>query len=248
MHRTLYLEATASLAGLLPLEVKPQSLTEMVYDAIRTSIVTKRLAPGTVVAEASLAARLQVSKTPVREALLRLQSIGLVEPDGARGLRVVRPSEAAIREAYEVRMVLEEGLCRRAAERATPAQRDEIRNAAVRSLECAEGGDIRGGFRSWDKVFHRAVAVAADNPRLRCLAEDAAALASVLRERDVPGVQDAIRCGRQHLDIADAIERQDPDGASRAAATHVDDVKAMVLDAFRENFEAQAGAEAALVR
>lgn len=236
VYGTAYAGRETTLAGLAPLAGKRQSLTELVYDALRGSIVSKRLAPGTVVAEASIAARLHVSKTPVREALLRLQSIGLVEPDGARGLRVVLPSETAIREAYEVRMVLEEGLCRRAAERASAEERREIRAAAEQSLHCAQTGDISEGFRSWDRAFHRAVNTAADNPRLARLSEDALALASVLRERDVPEVQDAIRCAHQHMQMATAIADGDPDGAAKASSVHVNDVKAMVLSAFRERF------------
>src|SRR5579862_9670266 len=140
------------LDGLAPLDGKRQSLTDMVYESIRGSIVAKRLLPGTVVPEASVAARLRVSKTPVREALLRLQSIGLVEPEGVRGLRVVSPSEDGIRHAYEVRAVLEQGLCRQAAERASGTERDEILAAARQSLDCAEAGDISEGFRSWDRA------------------------------------------------------------------------------------------------
>ncbi|MDA8313098.1 MAG: GntR family transcriptional regulator [Actinomycetota bacterium] len=204
----------------------------MVYDAIRGSIVSKRLAPGTLVPEASLAVRLRVSKTPVREALLRLQSIGLVEPDGSRGLRVVSPSEDSIREAYEVRLVLEQGLARRAASRASSLQREEILQAAERSFQSAEAGDIVDGFRSWDRAFHRAISSAAGNARLARLAEDAAVLASVLRERDVPDVQDAIQCGRQHLDIAHGICLRDPVAAARASEMHVHAVRDMVLAAF----------------
>lgn len=235
-----YVSSVDATDGLAPLDARRQSLTEMVYESIRGSIVTKRLRPGTVVPEASLAARLRVSKTPVREALLRLQSIGLVEADGARGLRVVSPSEDGIRQAYEVRAVLEQGLCRRAAERADGAARKDLLDAATRSLECAVASDISEGFRRWDKVFHRAVAAAADNPRLSKLSEDAAALASVLRERDVPDVQDAIRCGRQHIDIANAIASGDPDAAAGASDVHVNDVKHMVLEAFRQRYGAEA--------
>jgi GntR family transcriptional regulator, rspAB operon transcriptional repressor len=226
------------LDGLLPLSEKPQSLSEMVYDSIRSSIVSKRLRPGTVVAEASLAARLNVSKTPVREALLRLQSIGLVEPD-RRGLRVVSPSEDSIREAYEVRLILEQGLARRAAEQGSPVERQEILNAAERSLQCAEAGDIAEGFRNWDRAFHRAISAAAHNVRLARLAEDAAVLASVLRERDVPGVQDAIQCGHQHLDMARAVCSDDADGAAGASDAHVNAVRDMVLAAFRERYESR---------
>lgn len=81
---------------LQPLASRPANLTDLVLDALRQSIVDQTLAPGQQVSEASLAKSLQVSKTPVREALLRLRHIGLVEP-ASRGLRVVRPSAGTIR-------------------------------------------------------------------------------------------------------------------------------------------------------
>jgi DNA-binding GntR family transcriptional regulator len=223
---------TTGVDALQPLDAKPESLTQMVYGAIRQAIISKALLPGTVVSEASLTRRLAVSKTPVREALLRLQAVGLVEPDGMRGLRIVRPSEDVIRQAYEVRVVLESGLCRRAAERATAAQREEMAKAAAGSLASAEKADI-DGFRGWDRRFHRAIAEAAANPRLAQLADDALTLAGVLRERDVPGVQDAIRCARQHLAIAEAIRDGDGHAAEDGARQHAEDVGAMVLAAFQ---------------
>lgn len=225
------------LDGVAPLIAKPRSLSEVVYDAIRSSIASKRLAPGTIVVESSLAARLRVSKTPVREALLRLESVGLVEPDGARGHRVVSPSADTIREAYEVRLVLERGLAQRAAVIASPADQEEILNIAECSLKSAEAGDVEDGFRKWDRQFHSAVSRSAGNVRLARLAEDAAVVASVLRERDVPDVQDAIQCGRQHVDIAMAICSRDAEAASRASEVHVNDVRNLVLVAFTEKSE-----------
>ena len=108
---------------LAPLTEKPESLTQLVYQALRDAIISKRLPPGERVSEASLARQLRVSKTPVREALLRLHAIGLVEADGGRGGRIVRPSAELIRHTYEVRGALESLAARLAAERATPAQR-----------------------------------------------------------------------------------------------------------------------------
>jgi DNA-binding GntR family transcriptional regulator len=227
--------------ALQPLDAKPESLTQMVYAAIRQAIVSKGLIPGTVVSEASLARRLAVSKTPVREALLRLQAVGLVEPDGMRGLRIVKLSDDVIRQAYEVRMALESDLCRRAAERATATQCQDMAKAAARSLASAEQADT-DGFRGWDRRFHRAVADAAASPRLAQLAEDALTLAGVLRERDVPGVQDAIRCARQHLAIAEAIADGDGQAAEDGARQHAEDVGAMVLAAFRQRTSNDPGA------
>ena len=220
-----------------PIDSKPESLSQRVYTTIRNAVVSKALMPGTVVSEAAVAQQLTVSKTPVREALLRLQSIGLVEQDGGRGLRVVLPSEARIRQAYEVRWALEGVLARLGALRADPETQESICAAADQSLAKAEAGDIEG-FKHWDRAFHRAVADAAENPRLAELALDAVSLASVLRERDVPGVEDAISCGHQHVAISQAIRRREAGEAAAAAEQHVRDVQQMVLDAFIPRFTA----------
>src|SRR2546427_502394 len=92
---------------LAPLTEKPESLTQIVYQALRDAIISKRLPPGERVSEASLARQLRVSKTPVREALLRLHAIGLVEADGGRGGRIVRPSAELLRHTYQVLGTLE---------------------------------------------------------------------------------------------------------------------------------------------
>ena len=80
---------------LAPLTEKPESLTQLVYQALRDAIISKRLPPGERVSEASLARQLRVSKTPVREALLRLHAIGLVEAEsintGVKRIQSPRP-------------------------------------------------------------------------------------------------------------------------------------------------------------
>lgn len=217
--------------GLVPLGEYPESLTQLVYGAIRDAIVTQVLAPGTTVSEVNLARRLQVSKTPVREALLRLQAVGLIESSGGRGSRVVLPSYDAIRCAFEVRWVLEAAIARMAADRATAEQRAQLAVTSRNCLACAERADIEG-FRRWDREFHQTAALAAGNARLSELAENALVLTSVLRERDVPAVGDALKCSQQHISIADAIESFDGARAAEAAEEHVRDVQQMVMSAF----------------
>ena len=134
---------------LAPVTEKPESLTEIVYQALRDAIISKRLPPGERVAEAGLAQQLRVSKTPVREALLRLQAIGLIEADGGRGGRIVRPSADSIRDTYEVRGALETLAARLATDRATQAQRGRLAQLAAASLAAARDGDV-GGFRRHD--------------------------------------------------------------------------------------------------
>ncbi|MGH3760005.1 GntR family transcriptional regulator [Actinophytocola sp.] len=217
-------------AALIQLMEKPQSLTEVVYETIRGAIIDKTLEPGGRVSEARIASWLGVSKTPVREALLRLQVIGLVEFDGKRGARVVRPSRKAIVEAYGVRAALEAATSRHAVEQATKEDVDQLQAAADDALVNAQAGDAEG-FRAADWTFHNTLAQASGNSQLTELTRNFLVLTSVLRQRDVPDGGDSIQCAHQHIDILKAIRQGDPDRAAAAATQHIDFVLGKVLAA-----------------
>lgn len=221
-----------SAAELKPLAAKPESLTQIVYDTIRDAIVSKVLPPGHRVSEAGLARQLQVSKTPVREALLRLHAIGLVEEvDGSRGVRIVRASRESIQHACEVRAALEALAARLAASRATTAQCAHLVEVAGLSLARAREDDV-DGFRSHDQEFHDALTAATCNPYLVGLIGNAYTLADALRQRDVPSARDSVECAIQHVAIAEAVARGDGDAAAAATSAHVEKVEQLVMAAF----------------
>ena len=221
---------------LAPLTDKPESLTQLVYQALRDAIISKRLPPGERVSEASLARQLRVSKTPVREALLRLHAIGLVEPDGGRGGRIVRPSAELIRHTYEVRGSLESLAAHLAAVRATPAQRGELLELAAASLAAAREEDL-DGFRRHDEAFHDLLAATAANPYLARLIDNAYTLAAAARQRDVPSAGDSTDCAAGHVRIAEAVANGDAAAATVEAVAHVEMVGRLVLQAFLETSE-----------
>jgi DNA-binding GntR family transcriptional regulator len=216
-----------SKMGLQPLGSKPESLTDMVFDAIRDAIVSKALPPGSQISEASLAAQLSVSKTPVRETLLRLRHAGLVEPDG-RSMRVILPSADAIRDAYELRSGLEQTAACHAAERATEAERTRILHCAESSLTAASAGR-RAEFLRRDHEFHSAIAEAAHNPFVARAVADALLLTSALRARDVQPTGHSVTCAKEHVRIAKAVREGDSDTAVRGMAEHLQHVLTMVL-------------------
>jgi DNA-binding GntR family transcriptional regulator len=201
-----------SLTQLPPLISRPESLSTLVLDQIRAAIVDRELAPGVRISEAALAAQLHVSKTPVREALLRLRLIGLVTAVGS-GLEVVRPSRESIRDAYEVRAGLEGASAFHAASRASEVQLKSIAESAARSLERKIAGDVPG-FREFDNRFHREVASCTRNERLAAFIDDALDLASALRLRDVPVTGASIACAQEHVAIAEAIAKGRAEDAS----------------------------------
>jgi DNA-binding GntR family transcriptional regulator len=164
---------------------KPESLTDVVYETIREAIINRVIPPGARLTEAALAEQLNVSKTPVREALLKLRQIGLVEPTGRRGGRVTLPSRVSIQHAYETRRGLESFAAEIVAQRGSAADIKVIRDAAARCLAAAEAGDF-DGFRHWDVRFHEKIGEATGNPRLCELLNDSFAVVMALRRRDVP--------------------------------------------------------------
>jgi DNA-binding GntR family transcriptional regulator len=208
------------------------SLTEQVYDAIRDAIVSKALPPGIRLSEAALAEKFGVSKTPVREALLRLGAVGLVE-SVAGATRVVTPSRDRIRHAYEVRGGHEFTAARLAAARAGRRDVAALEQVAEQSVMSAEAGDAMG-FREFDARFHRSVARAASNPLLTLLVENSFSLTWALRRRDVPVTGDSIDCARQHVSIAGAIREHEAQRASMEMLAHIEKVMNMVLDALKD--------------
>ncbi len=238
---------TGALRPLLAPGDRPDTLTQRVYEAIRLAIVSQELPPGSRLTEAGLARQLNVSKTPVREALLQLRDVGLIEPDPPRGGRVVRASWQAIRDAYEVREGLESVAARAVAGRAPQAARREIGRLAKESLRAARAGDIEA-FGRLNEAFHLALARATGNPRLVELIERSLVLLSALRESGATGQADAVACALSHVKVAEAITRGDAEGAGAAMTGHVGLVAELVLAAYEERGEGRGSDEADRVR
>ncbi|WP_084532176.1 GntR family transcriptional regulator [Nocardia miyunensis] len=216
-----------SAKQLRPLAARPDNLTSMVFEEIRDSIVDATIAPGSRVSEASLASQLKVSKTPVREALLRLRHIGLVEPT-QRGLQVISPSVKAIRDAYEFRAGIEGVAGRYAANRASTEEHENIVLLAEHSLAYAESHDAES-FRHYDREFHSAIAAASRNENLRQAVQDSLVLTSALRERDAQTSGDSVACAREHVSVAEAIRAGNPERAGSTLNEHILHVMSLVL-------------------
>ncbi len=179
---------------------RPENLTDLVFAAIRRRLVDASLPPGSSVSEAMLSKDLQVSKTPVREALLQLRQIGLVETTG-RGLRVVVPNIQIVRDAFEMRAGLEATAARYTADRATREQTTELVELAE---ESARAGDDHDAFREADTAFHLAIAAATGNRMLHQAVENVIVLTQVVRQRDVHVQRDFKPDAKEHISIARA--------------------------------------------
>jgi DNA-binding GntR family transcriptional regulator len=134
----------------------PEALADRAYFAIRELIVSLELRPGSVVNERELMERLELGRTPIREAVRRLAQEQLVEVFPRRGMFVTNVDVRDLARISEVREALEPEAARLAAERATDAERDEL---AALGDEIKRGADLM----ALDERIHRAVYTAAHN-------------------------------------------------------------------------------------
>jgi DNA-binding GntR family transcriptional regulator len=150
--------------GLIQRVTRPRSLVAIVLDQIRDLIVTGRLALGEQLSENTLAERLGVSRTPVREALLRLASERLVEILPQRGTFVFHCSAVQIRDICQLREILEVGAL------ALAVQRDRAGLLATLdpSLDAAAKAELRSAadYQPHDHAFHELVVACSGNEEL----------------------------------------------------------------------------------
>ena len=124
------------------LGARHQPLRQVVTDALRKAILSKRLKPGERLIEEQLAADLGVSRNPVREALRVLESEGLVEINPRRGASVTNVSEEEAQEIVEVRAALEGFCARLAARRCSPGLKADIEKVLDRGERAAAANDL----------------------------------------------------------------------------------------------------------
>lgn len=132
---------------------------DMAYDAIETLLSTVQLEPGSQVVEAELAERTGLGRTPVREALMRMVSIGLIVQQPRRGLLVSTINLADHLDVIQTRRVLELLIAACSARRATAAERKEIVRCAEKMVKAAARGhldDYMAADHELDRVNHRA--------------------------------------------------------------------------------------------
>jgi len=193
------------------------SRAEFAYHSLREDISQQRLRPGDRLREVEIAARLGVSRTPVREALRRLESDGLIAFNASRGLSVTELSPARVMELYAMREALAGTAARFAAVKAAPLELHTLRHildgmADARTPEQAAAANRR---------LHQAILDAAHNTYLSRAVNtlaDALALLGVTTYA-MPG---RIASGlAENLAIVEAIERHDQDAADVAGRQHI---------------------------
>ena len=191
-------------------------------DLIRQAILDGELAAGSRLKEDELATRLDVSRTPVREALRRLEAEGLVVHEAKRGAAVRAYSAAELDDMYRLRAMLEGYAARRAAERMTPELAEQLR-ASCKRFERLTGRKrvpIRDLARE-NMIFHDCVLLASGDERLADMVRSVIHLPLVYRAY-VWFTDDEKRASASyHERLVDILAAGDADGAAELMEEHV---------------------------
>ena len=209
-----------AMAEQVRVKILPSQLERRVYERLRDQIVSGGLRPGEQLVEARIAEELGVSKTPVREALIRLQRDGLVEIEPYRGARVLEPSENDVREILELRLLLERRIVRDLAARRPLDVLEALAASIADSKVALDAGDTR---RLLDDLteFSDILAGACGNSRMAKLLVDLRSVLLLIGNTSLraPGREE--RSIAEHETILAALRLGDSDAAAETTEAHI---------------------------
>ncbi|CDM63286.1 MULTISPECIES: GntR family transcriptional regulator [Rhizobium] len=189
-----------------------------IFDRLYADILALRMPPGMLLQEKRIAEEFNVSRTPVREALLRLSEGGLVDIYPQSGTVVSRVPVSAIPEAVVVRKSLEGTTVERAAEVATAGDIDRLNSIISRQRSLAALGDT-SAFHDEDEAFHEAVAEIAGYPGIWTILKTVKVQIDRARRLTLPVLGRMDNVVHEHGLIRDAVAAHDVE-AARAAMMH----------------------------
>jgi len=196
--------------------------SDRAYAQVREMILSGELPSGAHLVEEVLADRCGVSRTPVREALRRLEAELLVKRSATQRMYVADWSLDDVAEAFDLRAVLESMVARRAAERIDSQTLEQLRacNFAIKAAICAKKPDV-GGFLDGNREFHAIILKTADSPRLAALLGTLIEQPVVWRTAHHYGREELMRSHHEHDELIAAFERADGGWAEAIMAAHV---------------------------
>lgn len=182
--------------------INHNTLSELVYAAIKERILTGQFRQGEKIPELAVSQEFGVSSTPVREALRLLHGDGLVRFEGRRGARVIEPTVDEIRHAYQAREVIECAALREATAKFAATDVEELVKLAK---ETTRGDMAALDFLKADRAFHRFFIVKSQSSWYDKFHTEIAQVLQVVRIPRIAAwkIESA---GREHVEIAEAVQ------------------------------------------
>lgn len=193
------------------------------YFALRKALIEGTYPPGTRITEQEIAVIADVSRTPVREAMRRLEAEGLLDVVAHQGAFIKAWSDDDAEDIFELRTMLEAFVARRAAEYASPEQLARLRRLAETQL--TEATDCQAGYleriADLNGQFHQTLQDAAASERLKTTLATLTEAPLVLQTFRDYAHEDLVRSAHHHLEIVQALEAGDGSWAATVMRSHV---------------------------
>lgn len=220
-----YQEMSAKVDELIPLR-------DVVFKKLRRAILLEELKAGERLTEIRLADRLGVSRTPIREAMRKLELEGLVVMVPRRGAVVAKISEKNLRDVLEIRRVLDMLCARLACERMSEEAKEKLNTACQDFEEAVKSGDLRDVAQK-DVALHNIIIEATGNLTLQQMLDNLAEQMYRYRVKYLKDDSQYQTLSREHRAICKSIMSGDQKTAVRLAKEHIDNQETAIIRQLR---------------
>jgi DNA-binding GntR family transcriptional regulator/transposase-like protein len=211
-------------------------LYEQAYLALRSAILAGEIGIQERLVETQLAERFQMSRTPIREAIRRLQQENLLTSDADGGVYVAKPSLHDAIKLYDCRIALEQLAVAGACEHATNPQLQALEQIVLQAahLEKQVENNLKNRLLDLNFRFHRLIAQSSNNPWLVPLLEQLSSQTRLLRIQTLSDNLDIIRIHAEHRQIYEAIAKRDIETAVQAITEHLTASQQRIVQIFQQ--------------
>ena len=211
-------------------------LRDVVFNTLRQAILTGELKPGERLMEIHLANRLGVSRTPIREAIRKLELEGLVIMIPRRGAEVAQITEKSMNDVLEVRRALDALCTELACDRISPEELEELRLACQKFEEMVKTKDLKKIVQA-DVALHNIIVQATRNQRLVQLINNLSEQMYRYRFEYLKDYSQHEKLVEEHRIIYESIVAKDRDTACKAAKIHIDNQEKAIIQKIRQDQE-----------
>ncbi len=204
-------------------------LRDIVYQELKTQIMTGSIKPGTRIMEVDIAEEMGVSRTPIREAIRKLEKEGFVSIEPRKGVYAAEMSVHDMVEALEVRETLEGQAAELAAKRITEEELDQLKEC-TESFNKAVSDEDSEGMIKYDTLFHHLIVEASGNKVLVDMVSKLQEVVLRFRYLYFSDFRRSAQMPAEHKLIVDAICSGEPQKAKEAATIHIDRLKELVIE------------------
>lgn len=211
-------------------------LREIVYEELKMQILTGKITPGTRMMEVELAESMGVSRTPIREAIKKLEQEGLVIIEPRKGAYASQISVKDMVDILEVRQDMEGLAAHMAAYRMTPKQMRELERISISYNKAVAESNVSDMIK-YDTDFHNLIVESCDNSILTMMINQLQELLLRFRYVYYDNLKHAEKMPSEHSMIMEAIKDGRSDAARASAEMHIERIKESVMnDTLRQDF------------